>query len=202
MGDGWTYGVEFLAQRNFGEFTGWIAYTWSRTTHLFDREGQVLNNGNPFPAKYDRRHDFSIVLNYKFSERFDVSATWVFCTGNTATLAMQRYPRASDDPDDYNSGRHSLSHVSSRNNYRMPNYHRADISANFHRPFKTRLTLANGQPRKIRRTINVCVYNLYNHANPYLTYTSSQHTSLGYSRALVQLSIFPILPSASYTIYF
>ena len=202
MGDGWTYGVEFLAQRNFGEFTGWIAYTWSRTTHLFDREGQVLNNGNPFPAKYDRRHDFSIVLNYKFSERFDVSATWVFCTGNTATLAMQRYPRASDDPDDYNSGRHSLSHVSSRNNYRMPNYHRADISANFHRTFKTRLTLANGQPRKIRRTINVSVYNLYNHANPYLTYTSSQHTSLGYSRALVQLSIFPILPSASYTIYF
>ncbi len=202
MGDGWTYGVEFLAQRNFGEFTGWVAYTWSRTTHLFDRPGQELNNGNPFPAKYDRRHDLSIVLNYKFSERFDVSATWVFCTGNTATLAMQRYPSASDDPDDYLTHRGSLSHVSSRNNYRMPNYHRADISANFHRTFKTRHTLANGQPRKIRRTINVSVYNLYNHANPYLTYTSSQFTYLGYPRALVQLSIFPVLPSAAYTLYF
>lgn len=202
MGDGWTYGVEFLAQRNFGNLTGWIAYTWSRTNHLFNRPGQELNHGNPFPAKYDRRHDLSIVLNYKFSKRFDVSATWVFCTGNTATLAMQRYPRASDEADDYDIGRGGLSHVSSRNNYRMPTYHRADISANFHRTFKTRLTLANGEPRKIRRTINVSVYNLYNHANPYLTYTSSQYSYLGYSRALVQLSIFPILPSVSYTLYF
>ncbi len=202
MGEGWTYGVEFLAQRNFGNLTGWIAYTWSRTNHLFDRPGQELNHGNPFPAKYDRRHDFSIVLNYKFSKSFDISATWVFCTGNTATLAMQRYPRASDEPDDYNVGRGGLSHVSSRNNYRMPNYHRADISVNFHRTFKTRLTLANGEPRKIRRTINISVYNLYNHANPYLTYTSSQFTYRGYSRALVQLSIFPILPSVAYTLYF
>lgn len=202
LGDGWTYGVEFLAQRNFGEFTGWVAYTWSRTTHLFNREGQVLNHGNPFPAKYDRRHDFSIVLNYKFSERFDVSATWVFCTGNTATLAMQRYPQASDDPEDYNSGGHNLSYISSRNNYRMPNYHRADVSANFHRTFKTRRTLANGQPRRIRRTINASIYNLYNHANPYITYTSNRYTYRGYSRALVQLSIFPILPSVSYTLYF
>jgi hypothetical protein len=84
----------------------------------------------------------------------------------------------------------------------MPNYHRADISANFHRTFNTRLTLANGESRKIRRTINVSVYNLYNHANPYLTYTSSQFSYLGYSKALVQLSIFPILPSVSYTLYF
>lgn len=202
LGDGRTYGVEFLAQRNFGELTGWVAYTWSRTTHHFDRPGQQLNHGNPFPAKYDRRHDLSVVLNYKFSDRFDVSATWVFCSGNTATLAMQRYPVASDNPEDYAAGQGELLHVSSRNNYRMPNYHRADISANFHRTFTTRHTLANGQPRKIRRTINVSVYNLYNKANPYLTYTSNQHSSLGYSRALVQLSIFPILPSVSYTCYF
>lgn len=205
LGDGWTYGVEFLAQRNYGNLTGWVAYTWSRTTHLFDRPGQVLNNGNPFPAKYDRRHDFSIVLTYKFNDKIDVSGTWVFATGNTATLAMEKYPLASDDPDDYSAGQHlsnTLSHVSSRNNYRMPNYHRADVSVNFHRKFKTSLRDANGQPRRMNRTINISVYNLYNHANPYLTYTSSDYTYKGYPKALVQLSIFPILPSVAYTLYF
>lgn len=195
MGDGWTYGVEFLAQRTFGRLTGWVGYTWSRTTHLFNREGQVLNGGKPFPAKYDRRHDISIVLTYKFSDRFDVSATWVFSTGNTATLSMQKYPVASDDPDDYQNTRMSntLSHVESRNNFRMPNYHRADISVNFHRQFKR---------KHCHRTINLSVYNLYNQKNPYLTYTSSDFAYHGYSKALVQLSIFPILPSVAYTLYF
>lgn len=195
MGDGWTYGVEFLAQRSFGRLTGWLGYTWSRTTHLFDREGQELNGGKPFPAKYDRRHDISIVLTYKFSDRFDVSATWVFCTGNTATLAMQKYPVASDNPDDYENSRMSntLSHVEGRNNFRMPNYHRADISVNFHRQFKR---------KNCHRTINLSVYNLYNQKNPYLTYTSSDYSYHGYNRALVQLSIFPILPSVAYTLYF
>ena len=212
-GDGWTYGVEFLAQRTFGRLTGWVAYTWSRTTHLFNREGQVLNNGNPFPAKYDRRHDISIVATYKITDRIDVSATWVFSTGNTATLAMEKYPVASDDPDAYNTTPNmgnTLSHVSSRNNFRRPNYHRADISVNFHRTFKQHRS--NLPPEyqsdapvwrpKWRRTINISVYNLYNHANPYLTYTSSQFSYQGYNKALVQLSIFPILPSIAYTLYF
>ncbi len=197
MGDGWTYGVEFLAQRNFGQLTGWVAYTWSRTTHLFDREGQVLNNGNPFPAKYDRRHDISIVLSYKFNDRIDASATWVFSTGNTATLAMEKYAVASDTPEAYDlppEMANSISYVSSRNNFRMPNYHRADVSVNFHRKFK--------KWRHCHRTINISVYNLYNHQNPYLTYTSTKYTYQGYSKALVQLSIFPILPSVAYTLYF
>ena len=196
VGDGWTYGVEFLAQRTFGRLTGWLAYTWSRTTHLFNRPGQELNNGNPFPAKYDRRHDFSIVLTYKINDWCDASATWVFSTGNTATLAMQKYPVASDDPDAYDLNSNlsnTLSHVSSRNNFRMPNYHRADISVNFHRQFKR---------KNWHRTINVSVYNLYNKQNPYLTYTSNQYSYRGYSKALMQLSIFPILPSVAYTLYF
>ncbi len=196
VGDGWTYGVEFLAQRTFGHLTGWLAYTWSRTTHLFNRPGQELNNGNPFPAKYDRRHDFSIVLTYKINDWCDASATWVFSTGNTATLAMQKYPVASDDPDAYDLNSNlsnTLSHVSSRNNFRMPNYHRADISVNFHRQFKR---------KNWHRTINVSVYNLYNKQNPYLTYTSNQYSYRGYSKALMQLSIFPILPSVAYTLYF
>ncbi len=196
IGDGWTYGVEFLLQRDFGNFTGWMGYTWSRTTHLFNRPGEELNGGKPFPAKYDRRHDISIVLSYKFSERLDVSATWVFSSGNAATLAQQQYVVASDNPDDYDDpGRvtNTIQYVSSRNNFRMPDYHRADISVNLHRTFAK---------RNMRRTLNFSVYNLYNRANPYITYVSSQYSFQGYPNALVQLSIFPILPSVAYTLYF
>ena len=193
-GDGYAYGVEFLVQRNIGKLTGWVGYTWSRTMHLFNRDGAVLNHGDPFPAKYDRRHDLSIVLSYKFSERFDLSATWVFSTGNAATLALYSYSRSYEDPDEYGTAaasRQSLSYITDRNNFRLPNYHRMDVSVNFHRQFK-----------KCRRTINVSVYNLYNRKNPYMIYQSSEYQYAGFSSALVQLSLFPILPSVAYTLYF
>ena len=160
--------------------------------HLFDREGQVLNHGKAFPAKYDRRHDISVVASYRFSDRFDVSATWVFSTGNAATLSTQRYPSASEDPDDYdNNGVGTLTHVEGRNNFRMPNYHRMDIGVNFHRRFK-----------HAHRTINVSVYNVYNRKNPYMIYQSATTSYRGHPYSLKQLSIFPILPSGAYTLYF
>ena len=191
-GSGWSYGVEVLAQREIGRLTGWVGYTWSRTMRLFDREGQVLNGGRPFPAKYDRRHDISVVLSYKFSDRCDVSATWVFSTGNWATLTTQRYPVASEDPDDYdNPANGSLTIFEGRNNYSLPNYHRMDLGANFHRTFK-----------HARRTINVSVYNVYNRQNPYMLYQSVTDGYNGYPYSLKQLSIFPILPSVAYTLYF
>ena len=101
LGRGWAYGVEFLAQRTVGQFTGWVGYTWSKSERLFDREGQVLSNGKPFPAKYDRRHDISVVLMYKPSDRFDASISWVYSSGNTATLAMQEFEGVEDEYADY-----------------------------------------------------------------------------------------------------
>jgi outer membrane receptor for ferrienterochelin and colicin len=192
-GEGWSYGIEFLVQREIGNLTGWVGYTWSRTMHLFDRPGQVLNEGRAFPAKYDRRHDLSIVLNYKINDRVDVSATWVFSTGNAASLATQSYPVAQEDPDDYegNGYGQSVNYVEGRNNYRMPNYHRLDLGANFHRKFK-----------RAHRTISVSIYNVYNRQNPYMLYRSRNESYNGYPSALVQLSIFPILPSVGYTLYF
>ena len=201
-GRGWSYGIEVLAQREIGRLTGWVGYTWSRTMRLFDREGQVINNGKPFPAKYDRRHDISIVLNYKFSDRVDVSATWVYSTGNTATLPMQTYAVASEDPDDYdNIEGHTttgtLTRYEGRNNYRMPVYHRMDLAANFHRQFK-----ATRHGFRPRRTINVSIYNVYNRQNPYMIYKSAAEPYGSYSSSLQQLSLFPILPSVAYTLYF
>ena len=195
-GRGWAYGFELLYQRQLGQLTGWIGYTWSKSMRLFDRPGQVLNNGNPFPAKYDRRHDLSIVLNYKVNETIDFSATWVFSSGNAATLSLQEYAEAQETANDYAGidpeGWHGyLSMPGQRNGYRLPDYHRMDISANFHRQF-----------RRCSRTINVSVYNLYNRKNPYMIYESHEYTYKNYNGALVKLSIFPILPSIAYTLKF
>ena len=195
LGRGWAYGLEFLAQKSVGNLTGWIGYTWSHTDRLFDREGQELNGGKPFPAKYDRRHDLSIVLTYKLNDHIDASATWVFSSGNTATLGLQQFdpdPEATEyDPYSY-YGDNAVSYISSRNNYRLPNYHRLDVGINFHKDLKY------GQ-----RTINVSVYNAYNRQNPYLIYVgydwSGFYDGYGNTMFLKQLSLFPILPSISYS---
>jgi len=197
MGKGWAYGVELLIQRNIGKFTGWIGYTWSKTMRQFDRPGQVLNDGNPFPAKYDRRHDLSIVLNYKVTDNIDISATWVYCSGNAATLSLQEYAQAQESPSDYDAVDPEgwagyLSFHSERNNFRMPDYHRMDLSVNFHKQFQ--------KWKHCSRTINISVYNLYNRNNPYIIYESHEQGYGNYNGSLVQLSIFPILPSVAYTL--
>lgn len=185
LGRGWAYGLEFLAQKTVGTFTGWIGYTWSKTMRQFDRPGQELNNGKPFPAKYDRRHDFSIVLMYKPNDRFDISATWVYSTGNAATLAMQEF----EAPEYDGWYMEEISYVESRNNFRMPDYHRMDIGMSFHKKKKHGV-----------RTWNISIYNVYNRKNPYMIYEGTQYNPVSdnYEGRLMQLSIFTILPSISY----
>ena len=97
---------------------------------------------------------------------------------------------------DYYYYYNQLSNYENRNNYRMPDYHRMDVSVNFHKKLK-----------RGTRTWNISVYNLYNRKNPYIIYekTGSPYTSPSgqhYSSSLVQLSIFPIIPSVSYTFKF
>lgn len=184
-GRGWAYGLEFLAQKSVGQITGWFGYTWSRTMRLFDTPGEELNNGEPFPAKFDRIHDISITVQYKPDDTFDAGVTWVYSTGNTATLAMQEIDGGGES---YRSG---IDFVESRNNFRLPAYHRMDVSVNFHKKKKHGV-----------RTWNISVYNLYNRQNPFIIYpkTSERYDGHGtqYSTSLMQRSLFPILPSVSY----
>ncbi|MCE1155040.1 MAG: TonB-dependent receptor [Bacteroidales bacterium] len=198
MGDGWAYGLEVLAQKSFGKTTGWIGYTWAKAERKFDRPGQEINYGRVFPAKYDRRHDFSLVLSHKFSDRFDLSGTWVISSGNTGTLALQQFEGTSVPGDDY-TWQSDLNHISSRNNYRFNPYHRMDIGMNFHKQ-KT-----NGV-----RTWNISIYNLYNNNNPFMVYPSEtwepvpstnpgQYTEYTSRKVFKQISIFPIMPSLTYS---
>ena len=183
LGRGWAYGVEFLMQRSFGKTTGWVGYTWAHSKRLFDREGQMINNGNVFPAKYDRRHDISITVNHKFSEAFDLSGTWVFSSGNCGTLGTQLYEGLTDD-----WGYIPELQALERNNYRLGNYHRLDVSANYHLPLPTGAL-----------TFNLSVYNLYNHNNPFIVYADYKwdEATLEETKVLKQVSIFPVIPSFS-----
>ena len=188
MGKGWAYGVELLVQRSFGKTTGWVGYTWAHAKRQFDREGMMINNGNVFPAKYDRRHDISITVQHKFSDRFDLSGTWVFSSGNCGTLGTQVYEGLMDE-----WGYIPSINALERNNFRMGNYHRLDLSVNFHKQKKHGI-----------RTWNISVYNVYNHKNPFIVYTDYgwDEATQTEKKRLMQASLFPIIPSVSYSYKF
>lgn len=179
MGDGWSYGVEVLFQRKVGPVTGWVGYTWSRTMRLFDRPGQEINFGKPFHAKYDREHDLSLTLQYQITPRIDIAATFIYGTGTRATLGTQDYY----DPTEGNV----VNHITERNNYKMPDYHRLDLGANFHWPRKK-------HGKEMDHILGLSIYNVYCHANPYLM--------IPLDGELKQVSLFPIMPSISYTFKF
>ena len=188
MGDGWSYGIELFAQKNVGKFTGWVGYTWSHSDRLFDRPGQELNFGRVFPAKYDRRHDFNVVVMYEFNDRVDVGATWIYSTGNCATLPMQGYHGLGDS--NYPT---VINHIESRNNYRFNSYQRLDLVANFHK-----------QKKRCERIFSINVYNTLCHNNPFIVFPVDYEVYNGITgevqnvKALRQICLFPIIPTLSW----
>ncbi len=198
-GRGWAYGVEFLLQRSVGRTTGWIGYTWAKSMRLFDREGEVINGGRPFPAKYDRRHDLSLTISHRLTDNIDLSASWVYNTGNCVTLALQTYESLPNEF--YFSGVYpnfsgDVNYVPSRNNYRYDPYHRLDVSISFHK-----------QKRYGRRTWNISIYNAYNSMNPFMMYASSDYEEQGIGnyvevKKFKKVTLFPIIPSLTYSYKF
>lgn len=194
MGKGWSYGTEVLLQKTTGKTTGWIGYTWAKAERQFDN----LNWGRKFYARYDRRHDVSFVMTHEFSKRFDVGLTWVYGTGNAVTLPTQRVDQA-QIPFQWDYYYHQRSekyeYYGQRNNYRMPAYHRMDVGFNFHKQKKHGI-----------RTWNLSFYNAYSRQNPYFLYFDStseyDYNQTNKVRRLKQLSLFPILPSISYSYKF
>lgn len=175
QGKGNSYGMEVFIRRKTGKLTGWIGYTLSWSNRKFTD----LNNGNWFPYRYDRRHDFEIVLSYAITKNIDISATWVYGTGNAITLPVEAYPIA-DMP---NGGYHDVQNFGARNDFRMKDNHRLDLSVNF-----------NKKKKWGTRTWNISIYNVYNRKNPFFYYVAQDK--------LKQVSIMPIIPSFSYIFKF
>lgn len=175
-GTGDSYGIELFLKKRLGKLTGWIGYTLAKTTRYFDE----LNNGNPFPAKYDRRHDFSIIANYKYKENWQFSAVFVYATGDALTLPIAYY--LIDGRFVYEYG--------DRNSFRLAPYHRFDLSANY-------CNEENQKGKRIRKSWNFSVYNVYNRKNPYFIYFDQEgDIKTGTLETKVkQVSLFPVLPS-------
>lgn len=195
FGKGWSYGAEFFLKKVSGKFTGWIGYTWSKTERKFDD----LNNGEIFPAKYDRRHDLSVVLSYKVNKRLIFTSAFIFATGNTLTLPTSWYVQDQD----------LLFNYGARNSTRMAPYHRLDISATWYsKEFKERKDPETGEifqvKKRFRSNWSFSVYNVYNRANPYFLYVDNDGDFLegNFEISVKQVTLFPIIPSVTWNFEF
>ncbi|MFN6943700.1 MAG: TonB-dependent receptor [Cytophagaceae bacterium] len=177
FGRGYAYGSEFLIRKNKGRLTGWIGYTLSRSF----RQIEGINQGLPFPARYDRIHDVSVVTLYKLSQRWRMSGTWVYATGNPVTFPEGKY--------EY-EGR-IVNFYTGRNEYRMPSYHRMDLSFTHDRPAR----------KHFQSSWNFSVYNVYARQNPFLITFRDSEADPEVKEA-VQVALFQIIPSVTWNFKF
>ena len=195
FGKGWSYGAEFFVKRTYGKLTGWFGYTWSKTERIFED----LNNGEKFPAKYDRRHDLSVVVSYKPKERWVFSSAFIFATGNTLTLPSSWYVQNQD----------LLFNYGQRNSTRLADYHRLDVSATWYsKAYKEKVDPITGETLQVKKRFKsnwaFSIYNVYNRANPYFLYVDNDGDFLqgDFEISVKQVTLFPIIPSVTWNFEF
>jgi outer membrane cobalamin receptor len=186
FGKGRAYGAEFFVRKNKGKLNGWVGYTLSRT----DRKFEGINNGKTFAAKYDRPHDLSVNIAYNFNKEWQLGTTFVYASGNTMTPVVEIFQIENNFGWVYGE----------RNSYRLPAYHRMDISLNYTPISKRR------PDRRWQSSYNFSIYNVYNRKNVYFIYTDSDvGTRFGQvyikSKAM-QVSLFPVIPSFTWNFKF
>jgi hypothetical protein len=172
-GRGWSYGAEFLLRKHTGPVSGWLTYTLSRTMEQFPE----INGGEAFPARQDQTHHVSLVVVYEYSPTWTFSAVWVYNTGAAVTFPAGNY---------WIDGR-LVPYYTTRNGYRMPAYHRLDLSA----------TWKLGD----HASLNFSIYNAYNRMNPYAIYFRQMKSDPTKTEA-VQITLFPFIPSVTYNLTF
>lgn len=194
FGTGRSYGIEFFIKRTTGKLTGWIGYTLAKTERLFPDIQPTY-----FPAKYDRRHDLSVVANYKLNDRWTFGAAFVYASGNTLTLPSSWYLQ----------DQNLLFNYGSRNATRMPDYHRLDLSATWYdKPTKSVTDETTGEisqvKKRFRSNVSFSVYNIYNRANPYFLYVDNDGSLLegDFKISVKQVTLFPIIPSVTWNFEF
>lgn len=182
FGKGWSYGAEFFINKTKGRLTGWLGYTLSWTWRQF----QQLNSGKRYPSKYDRRNDLSLVAIYEWNKKWKLSATFVFGTGNAATLPERFYIVDGILTQEY----------SKINEYRLPSYHRLDFAAI--------LTPRKNAGRKWKSEWVFSVYNAYSRKNPYFVYFDQTGSPFNGTLQIQakQVSLFPIIPAITWNVRF
>ncbi|MCX6257363.1 MAG: TonB-dependent receptor [Bacteroidia bacterium] len=177
FGKGWAYGSEFYIKKKYGRLNGWIGYTLSRSLRKFDG----IDNGSTFPAKQDIIHDISIVGIYELNAKWTFSASWVYWTGNAVTFPSGKY---------IVNGQ-IINYYTSRNDYRMPPYHRLDVGA----------TWMLKKTEKTESSWNFSIYNVYGRENAYSINFQPDPNDPSKMQA-VQLSLFRWVPAITYNFKF
>lgn len=190
-GRGRAMGLELFIEKTMGKTTGWLGYTLLRSDRVFP----TINAGRWFPYRYDRRHQVNLVVNHRFNEKFDLSATWNYASGGTTTIPERSVVMTAPNGELFLEDQ-----VPSRNNYRLPASHTLNLGFNFHR-----------KHRRGEGVWNLSIYNVYNRMNPNFvvrdtdSYMSSSVDESGsdsqfiVKSKLVKLTLLPIFPSVGYT---
>ncbi len=181
QGSGRSYGAEFFAERRRRRLSGWLSYTWARTRRTF----AGLNEGDPFPDGYDRRHDVSVVLQYRLTDHTSLSGSWVYGSGYPVWSGTGMYRLSSSLDGRYYD---SFLDYGPVNASRAPAHHRLDVSAHFTK-----------QVRWGERTFSLGLYNAYNRKNPMLVYADSDFE--GRIR-WKKVSVLQLIPAISYQLRF
>lgn len=181
--EGQAYGVELYAKKNLGRLTGWVSYTYSRSLRrvITPFEEENINNGEWYASNFDKPHDLTLIGNYKISTNTSVAATFAYSTGRPIT-----FPEAKFDYSGIN-----LAYFDSRNQQRIPDFHRLDLALNF--KFK-------GQGRFFDGDWTFSVLNVYGRKNPFSIFFDDAE---GAPPQALRLAILGVpLPSLSYAIKF
>ncbi len=176
-GKGRAYGLELFLKKKSGRFTGWASYTLSRT----ERSIEGINDGNWYAAKQDRTHDLSLVGMYQLTPKWSLASNFIFYTGNAITFPSGKYEVAGN----------TTFYYTERNGYRMPNYHRLDLSATYEKPRKG----------KYQSSWNFSLYNAYGRENAY-TITFEDNETDPTRTSAIQTSLFRWIPSVTYNFKF
>lgn len=177
FGDGRAYGLELMLKKNYGRFTGWLAYTLGRSERRFPD----IDNGQTFPARHDRTHDLSFTGTYTLNKHWDFSLTQVFATGNAYTAPTSWYFIGNMPVKEYGP----------YNGSRLPAYNRTDIGINYW--FKP----DNG--------LNLSIYNLLAVANPLYLTLNVQEVPEQPGKLVISLrkrTLFTVMPSISWRFRF
>jgi hypothetical protein len=174
-GQGRSYGFELFLRKKTGKLTGLVSYTLSATEQKFN----IINEGYWYPAKYDRRHDLTFTATEKLNSKWNFSSSFILTSGNAYTIPIGRYIIQGNLVNEYGGV----------NKFRMPAYHRLDISL-------TRQV----KMKNLYSELILSVYNVYNRANPYLMFFETKGSIEDYSLEIkpVVTSLFPVIPSLSW----
>lgn len=176
-GKGRAYGLELMLKKAKGRLTGWISYTLAKSERKFD----AINDGHYYPSAQDRTHDITLVGMYQLNKRWNLSASWIYYTGNAITLPIGKYMVDGQLVTQY----------SERNNGRMPDTHRLDLGA----------TCQLKKTDRFESSLNISLYNAYGRKNPY-SISFQQVEGSSFESEAVQMSLFSFVPSITYNFKF